>query len=34
MNIVDKYVNALKSLEIDQMYKNDFFLHGKKLQMS
>ncbi|NYC48324.1 hypothetical protein DE171_000714 [Clostridium beijerinckii] len=30
MSIVDKYVNALKSLEIDQMYKNDFFLTWEK----
>lgn len=30
MSIVDKYVNALKSLEIDQMYKSDFFLTWEK----
>jgi knotted carbamoyltransferase YgeW len=30
MSIVDKYVNALKSLKIDQMYKNDFFLTWEK----
>ncbi|AWK49907.1 knotted carbamoyltransferase YgeW [Clostridium beijerinckii] len=30
MNIVNKYVNELKNLKIDEMYENDFFLTWEK----